>query len=47
MFGYSAKKIRQKADKRGISEEAYVAYLKMKKAGFKKPGIDRAISKSA
>jgi hypothetical protein len=30
MHGYSAKKLQEKADKRGISVEAYVTYLKMK-----------------
>lgn len=27
MFGYSAKKIKKKADKRGIEPEAYLFYL--------------------
>ena len=47
MFGYSAKKIRQKADKRGISTEAYLHYLELRQKRHSKAGIDRAIKNSA
>lgn len=34
-YGYSEKKLQEKADKRGISLEAYVQYLKMRSHSVK------------
>jgi hypothetical protein len=42
MFGYSAKKLQEKADKRGLSLESYVNYLKYRQnfRGSRKKGTD-------
>lgn len=33
-YGYSEKKLQEKADKRGLSLESYVNYLKMRSHGM-------------
>lgn len=47
MYGYSAATISRKAEKRGISTEAYLHYLELKQKPHSKAKVDRATEKSS